>query len=82
MSRIKITVVESKCRSGYHKKVIVLSQKIYAHLFVMNCGIVLIRRSMLYRTGNFNYGNGKASAFDVKCPDGGRVTIHGILIDD
>nr|WP_308743565.1 hypothetical protein [uncultured Anaerocolumna sp.] len=48
----------------------------------MNCGIVLIRRSMLYRTGNFNYGNGKASAFDVKCPDGGRVTIHGILIDD
>lgn len=29
-----------------------------------------------------DYGNGKASAFDVKCPDGGRVTIHGILIDD
>lgn len=82
MSRIKKTVVESKCRSGYHKKVIVIIEDLcppFCHE-LWNCAYPLVYA--LQNGAILDYGNGKASAFDVKCPDGGRVTIHGILIDD
>ncbi|MBE6011660.1 TIGR04076 family protein [Anaeropeptidivorans aminofermentans] len=83
MSRIKITVVESKCRSGYHKKgdcfiIEDLCPPLCHELW--NCAYPSVYA--LQNGAILDYGNGKASIFDVKCPDGGRVIIHGELIDD
>lgn len=83
MSKIKITVVESKCRSGYHKKgdsfiIEDLCPPLCHELW--NCAYPSVYA--LQNGAILDYGNGKASAFDVKCPDGGRVTIHGKLLDD
>ena len=30
---------------------------------------------------SLDYGEGRAKVFDVKCPDEGRVCIHGEVID-
>jgi uncharacterized repeat protein (TIGR04076 family) len=40
---------------------------------------------MIYALQNgaiLDYNTGKAYEFDVQCPDGGRVKIHGERIDD
>lgn len=83
MSKVKITVVGSKCRSGYHKVgdyYIVedlcpplcheLWNCAYPSIFALQNGAIL------------DYGDGKAPVFDVKCPDGERVIIHCERIDD
>ena len=36
----------------------------------------------LLNGGSLDYGEGKAKMFDAKCPDEGRVTIHGEVIDE
>jgi len=39
---------------------------------------------MVYALQNgatLDYGDGKAAAFDMQCPDGGRVVIHGERVD-
>jgi hypothetical protein len=52
--------------------------KTYVRQFVMNYGIVFIHLFMLFKNGaTLDYGNGKAPMFDMMCPDGGKVHIHG-----
>jgi uncharacterized repeat protein (TIGR04076 family) len=78
MEKIKITITESKCRGGYHKsgdEFIIedlcplicheLWNCVYPSVYALQNGAVL------------DYGEGKAAMFDMKCPDGGRVSIHG-----
>ncbi len=82
MSKVKITVVESKCRCGYHKKgdyfiVEDLCPPLCHELW--HCAYPAIYA--LQNGANLDYGEGKAPVFDVKCPDGGRVVIHGERID-
>lgn len=83
MSKIKLTITESSCRCGYVKKgqtFIVedlcpplcheLWNSIYPYVFALRNGAVL------------DYGNQRAGMFDAKCPDEGRVCIHGETIED
>jgi uncharacterized repeat protein (TIGR04076 family) len=82
MSKVRITVVESKCRSSYHKvgdSFIVedLCPPVCHELW--NCAYPFIYA--LQNGAILDYGDGKAPEFDVKCPDGGRVIIHGERID-
>ena len=83
MSKVKITVTESKCRGGYCKagdEFIVedlcpplcheLWNEIYPMVYALLNGAAL------------DYGNKRARCFDAKCPDGGRVTVHGEVLDD
>jgi uncharacterized repeat protein (TIGR04076 family) len=83
MAKVRITVTESKCRCGYHKtgdSFIVedlcppicheLWNNTYPMIYALRNGAIL------------DYGTGKAYAFDVQCPDGGRVKIHGERIDN
>ena len=78
MHKVKLTITESACRSGYHKagdSFVVeelcpplcheLWNIIYPYVFALQNGAEL------------DYGAGKAKAFDAKCPDGGRVCVHG-----
>ena len=82
MAKVKITVTESRCRSGYHKagdEFIVedicppicheLWHSIYPYLTVLQNG------------GELDYGDIRAPMFDSKCPDGGRVVVHCEKID-
>ena len=82
MAKVKLTVTESMCRCGYHKKgdtFVVedlcpplcheLWNTIYPLVYALQNGAQL------------DYGETRAKAFDAKCPDGGRVSIHGEVID-
>lgn len=81
MPKVKLTVIESICRCGYHKKgdsYIVedlcppicheLWHSIYPSVYALLNG------------GDLDYGSHRQKRFEVKCPDNGRVTIAGELI--
>ena len=81
--KIKLTVTESRCRSGYCRAgdtYIVedlcppvcqeLWHQIYPYVFALQNGAIL------------DYGTEKARQFDAKCPDGGRVQIHGEVVEE
>ena len=83
MSKVKITVIGSRCRGGYCKagdEYIVedlcppmcheLWNTIYPMVYALRNGASL------------DYGNGRARCFDAKCPDEGRVVIHAEAMDE
>ncbi|MBR3841469.1 MAG: TIGR04076 family protein [Erysipelotrichales bacterium] len=82
MCKVKLTITESKCRCGYFRKgdeFIVedlcpplcheLWNGIYPLVYALKNGAEL------------DYGNTRSKQFDAKCPDGGRVEIHGEAIE-
>ncbi len=82
MGKVKLTITESNCRSGYHKKgdeFIVddlcpplcheLWNTIYPFVYTLKNGAGL------------DCGEGRAKHFNQRCPDGGRVCIHGEAIE-
>lgn len=81
--KVKLTILESKCRSNYHKagdEFVVedicppicheLWQCIYPSVYA------------LLNNGDLDYGNTRAKKFHMRCPDGGRVMIQGEVIED
>ena len=36
----------------------------------------------LQNGASLDYGNEKAKQFDAKCPDGGRVSVHGEVVEE
>lgn len=82
MSKVKLTITESKCRSGYVKKgdtFIVddlcpplcheLWNAIYPSVYALKNGAEL------------DHGNVRAKCFDAMCPDECRVHIHGEALE-
>ena len=82
MRKVRITVTESRCRGGYCKagdEFIVedlcppmcheLWNSIYPMVYALLNGATL------------DYGTARAVCFDARCPDGGRVVVHGEVID-
>lgn len=78
----KLTVTESRCRSGYCRKgdtYIVedlcppicheLWNCIYPYVFALQNG------------ADLDHGLVRAKVFEAKCPDGGRVCIRGEVIE-
>lgn len=83
MPKVKLTVMESNCRCGYMKKgqeYIVedlcpplcheLWNAIYPSVYVLRNG------------ADLDYGHVRAKMFDAKCPDEGRVCVHGTVMED
>ncbi|MDO4386405.1 MAG: TIGR04076 family protein [Clostridia bacterium] len=79
--KVRLTITESNCRSGYFKageEFLVedlcpplcheLWNVIYPYVFALQNGAAL------------DYGCGRDLKFDAKCPDGGRVHIHGEVV--
>ena len=79
--KVRLTITESDCRSGYFKtgeEFIVedlcpplcheLWNVIYPYVFALQNGAAL------------DYGCNQDFQFDAKCPDGGRVCIHGEVV--
>lgn len=81
--KVKLTILESKCRGNYHKKddeYIVedlcpaicheLWQCIYPSVYT------------LLNDGNLDFDDKKAKRFQTRCPDNGRVLIQGEIFDE
>ena len=83
MSKVKITVISSKCRGRYCKtgdEYIVedlcppmcheLWNTVYPMVYALKNGATL------------DYGDKRAKCFDAKCPDEGRVVLHAEVIEE
>lgn len=83
MQRIKLTITGSRCRSGYFQQgqeFIVgdlcpplcheLWHQIYPLVYALQNG------------ADLDYGITRAKMFDAECPDGGRVRIHGEVMEE
>lgn len=82
MGKVRLVITESQCRSGYfqagdeffvedlcpplcHE----LWNLIYPSVYALRNGAEL------------DYGSKRAKQFDAQCPDGGRVKVHGEVIE-
>jgi uncharacterized repeat protein (TIGR04076 family) len=82
MPKVKLTVLKSECRSGTCKTgdeffVEDLCPPLCHELWYAAYPYVIALQS----GGVLDYGSGKERAFDVICPDGGRVALHGELTE-
>ena len=83
MSIVKLTVTESSCRCGYVKKgdefiVDDLCPPICHELWNVAYPYIYT----LLNGGALDCGDKKLREFDVRCPDDGRVFIHGETLDE
>lgn len=83
MAKVKLTVTESKCRGGYCRagNVFVvedLCPPICHELWNVIYPMVYV----LQNGGTLDCGDTRAKQFDARCPDGGRVAIHGEVLED
>ncbi len=82
MGKVRLTVTESRCRDGLCRagEVYVVDglcpplchelwHVIYPQVFALLSG------------GTLDCGPDRAKSFDAACPDGGRVRIHGELLE-
>lgn len=83
MARVKLTITESTCRSGYCKPG---DEFIVEDLCPPIChelwNIIYPSVYALQNGAELDYGNGHAKEFDAKCPDGGRVSVHGEICSE
>ncbi len=83
MSKVKLTITGSRCRSGYFRKG---QESIVEDLCPPLCHELWNSISpavyALQNGGTLDYGNTRAKMFDAKCPDECRVCIHGETIED
>lgn len=83
MPKVKLTITGSKCRCGYFKagQVFVVEDlcpplchelwnHIYPYVFALRNGAAL------------DHGLSRSKSFDAKCPDAGRVCIHGEAVEE
>lgn len=82
MRKVKITILESKCRGGYCKAG---DEFIVEDLCPPMChelwsGIYPMVYALL-NGADLDYGVVRTKCFDAKCPDEGRVVIHAEVIE-
>ena len=82
MPKVKLTALKSECRCGTCKTgdefvVEDLCPPLCHELWYVAYPYVLALQS----GGVLDYGGRKTRAFDVKCPDEGRVALHGELTE-
>lgn len=83
MPHVTLTVVRANCRCGCHKQgerfvVGDLCPPLCHELW--HCAYPLVYA--LQNGALLDYGDARAAMFDVKCPDGGRVVLHGELTQE
>lgn len=83
MEKVKLTITDANCRCGYHKTgdtfiVEDLCPPICHELW----NIIYPYIYALLNGGALDYGNARVKSFDAKCPDAGRVCVHGEVTSD
>ncbi len=83
MAKVRLVITESACRGGYCKKGdTFLVEDLCPPLCHELWNAIYPMVYALQNGAELDYGNTRAKAFDAKCPDGGRVHIHGEAADD
>lgn len=82
MRKVKLTITESRCRGGYLKKgqefiVEDLCPPICHEFWNSMYPMVYA----LLNGASLDYGTKREAKFDLACPDGGRVVVHGEVIE-
>ena len=82
MGKVKLTVTESNCRCGYFKKG---DEFIVEDLCPPLChelwNVIYPFVYALQNGAELDYRKERSKQFDARCPDGGRVCIHGETLD-
>ncbi|QAA32530.1 TIGR04076 family protein [Clostridium manihotivorum] len=82
MCKVKLTIKESHCRSGYHKKGdIFLVEDLCPPICHELWNSIYPNVYTLLNGGTLDYGNVKAKKFEVRCPDNGKVVISGEVVE-
>lgn len=83
MAKVKITVTGSHCRAGYLKKgdtYIIedlcppICHQLWSYLYPSVFALL--------NGATMEHAGVRSTEFDVRCPDEGRVEIHGELIEE
>ena len=82
MPKVKLTVVESRCRDGCCKAGdVFIVEGICPPLCHELWNAMYPSVYVLLNGGELDQGDTRAKEFDIKCPDGGRVCIHGEVME-
>ena len=80
--KVKLTITESRCRSGCCKAGdTFLVEDLCPPLCHELWNSIYPSVYTLLNGGSLDYGAKRARAFDARCPDGGRVRIHGEVVE-
>lgn len=79
--KVRLEIIESKCRSHYHKKGdVFIVDDICPPLCQELWHVIYPNVYVLAHNGTLDYGCIKAQKFEARCPDGGRVVIRGEIV--
>lgn len=83
MRKVRLTITDSRCRCSYFQKG---QEYIVGDLCPPLChelwnGIYPLVYA-LQNGAELDYGDTRARMFDARCPDGGRVSVHGEVMED
>ena len=82
MTKVKLTITESQCRSGYHKKGDTFIVEDLCPPLCHELWNTIYPMTYALRNGaELDHGDIRTKAFDAKCPDGGKVIIHGEILE-
>lgn len=82
MAKIKLVITESACRGGYCQTGDVFFVEDLCPPLCHELWSVIYPMVYALRNGaKLDYGDTRASMFDARCPDGGRVRIHGEAVE-
>ncbi|WP_050696914.1 TIGR04076 family protein [Anaeromassilibacillus senegalensis] len=83
MATVKLTITDSACRCGYHQKGDVFFVKELCPPLCHELWNTIYPLMYALQNGaDLDYGTERAKQFDAKCPDGGRVCIHGEVTEE
>ena len=81
MAKVKLTITESNCRCAYHKTGdTFIVEDLCPPLCHELWNVIYPSVYALQNGAELDYGETKAKAFDAKCPDGGKVSVHGEIV--
>ena len=82
MARVKLKVLESRCRGGYHQAG---EEFVVEDLCPPLChelwSVIYPQVYVLQNGGDLDHGETRARVFEAACPDGGRVVIRGEVLE-
>lgn len=83
MRKVKLTITESRCRGGYFQAgQTFLVEDLCPPLCHELWNSIYPSVYALLNGADLDRGEGRAKAFDARCPDEGRVCIRGELAED
>ena len=84
MAKVKLIITESNCRSRFHQKgqEYIIDETICPPICMELWGYAFPYVWTLINGGELDVGVEKTKSFDIVCPDGGRVKMHGEVIEE